>query len=238
MRGVFLASFCAVTVGSGGCATVPPITERDYVKVADILYSVECELKEAVDYLGVYYSFAKEQLVQVNYALRVVETGSGSGNANLVVPISNGTFTIGFTGGLTRQATRDTNLTVGYETWDLECRPPDQSGTVPTRLEGGVGLYNWLLNATEALSKAKETPEAMSYRVDFDILAQASVNPRIAILKTSGRAFGADITLAGTRENLHSVQISVAQIKAGDRAAAKQRLDQEVQQFLLRNINN
>jgi hypothetical protein len=174
-------------------------------------------------------------LVTLIYGLKVAESGDGSGDANIVVPITNGTFSVGFTAGLTTRATRDTSITVGYNTANLECREQDGGVTVPTRIEGGIGLYDWLLRSTQALAKAKETPTAMTYEIDFDITAGASVNPKFGIQKTSGHQYGGGIILAGTRARSHSVQVSVAEIKAGNVAEAQERLNREVLQFRLKD---
>ncbi len=235
MRCVLRGFVCAIVLVGQGCVTVPPISERDYVKVEDILYSVECELKEAVEDVSRHYPYAKNQLVTLIYGLKVAESGDGSGDANIVVPITNGTFSVGFTAGLSTRATRDTSITVSYNTANLECRAQDGGVTVPVRIEGGVGLYDWLLRTTQALAKAKETPTAMTYEVDFDITAGASVNPKFGIQQTSGHQYGGGIVLAGTRARSHSVQVSVAEIKAGNVAAAQKRLDQEVLQFRLKD---
>jgi hypothetical protein len=233
---IFLASIASLFATS--CATIPPIDEREYVKVADILYSVECELRDAIYVLSRDYPFVRNQLVSAAYQLKVAETGEGSGDSMIVVPISNGTFSIGFAAGLKRVATRDTNVTVEYMTSNLECRPEDGPGPIPNRIEGGIGLYSWLMDVSSALQRASETPVAMSYKVQFDLTANGSVTPKFGIQKTSGHQYGGSLKVSGVRERLHSVSISVAEIKQGNIAAARRRLDQEVQQFLLRDLRD
>ena len=75
----FLAAIAPLLATS--CTSVPAFEKEDYVHVADVLYSVECELKESVDYLAKYFPFAKKQLVQVIYQLRVAESGGGDGDS-------------------------------------------------------------------------------------------------------------------------------------------------------------
>jgi hypothetical protein len=219
-----------------GCTAVPAIEKQEYVHVADVLYSVECELKESIDYLAKYYPFAKRQLVQVIYELRVVESGGGDADALIVVPIHNGTFSVGFSANLSTQATRDTSLTVQYETGNLSC--PDYRGqpNKPVRIEGGVGLSNWLVHTAEALALAQETPVGMSYFTSFDVLVGASVAPRFGIQKTNGHQFGGGGRVAGSRERLHSITVSTTDIKDDTPEVAQQRLNQQVQQFFLQDL--
>lgn len=220
-----------------GCASVPEIDERQYVRVSDILYSVECELKEAIDGLARTYPFVKKQLVEVKYSLDVVETGAGAGDANLVVPISHGTFSVGFTAGLLQTTTRATSFTVSYKTDELECRPPGPG--VPMRIAGGVGLSDWLVSISASLQAANETPVAMSYRMDFDIVADASVTPRFGVALASGHAYGGGVRLAGRRQRTHSLLVAVAKVDADDKGAveAQKRIDREITQSILKEVS-
>jgi hypothetical protein len=234
-----LLPVAGVLTAIAGCASVPDIADREYVKVSDILYSVECELKEAIDSLARTYPFVRKQLVEVKYSLDVIETGSGAGDANLVVPISHGTFSVGFTAGLLQTTTRATSFSVSYKTDELECRPPGSAPDVPTRIAGGVGLSEWLLSISAALRAANETPVAMSYRMDFDIVADASVTPRFGVSLASGHSYGGGVRLAGRRQRSHSVLVAVAKVDADDKGAveAQKRIDREIDQSILKEIS-
>lgn len=236
MRSVGTVCSCLAALLAGSCTSVPAIEKEEYVHVADVLYSVECELKESIDYLARYYPFAKKQLVQVIYQLRVVESGSGDADALIVVPIHNGTFSVGFTANLATEATRDTSLTVQYETDNLIC--PDYAGQPgrPVRIEGGLGLSNWLVRTSQALAQAEETPVGMSYYTSFDVLVGASVSPRFGIQKVSGHQYGGGVQVAGRRQRLHSVTVSTTDIRDDTPEVAQQRLNQQVQQFFLQDL--
>ena len=229
----FLAAIAPLLATS--CTSVPAFEKEDYVHVADVLYSVECELKESVDYLAKYFPFAKKQLVQVTYQLRVAESGGGDGDALVVVPIHNGTFSVGFTANLSTGATRDTSLTVQYDTSDLVC--PDHGGKkdAPVRIEGGLGLANWLVRTSQALAQADETPIGMSYQVGFDVIVGGSVTPRFGIAKPSGHQYGGGLQVSGRREQFHSVTVSTT-IQEGTAQATQERLNNQVQQFLLQDF--
>jgi hypothetical protein len=233
IRPQFLAAIAPLFATS--CTSVPAFEKEDYVHVADVLYSVECELKESVDYLAKYFPFAKKQLVQVIYQLRVAESGGGDGDALIVVPIHNGTFSVGFTANLSTGATRDTSLTVQYETSKLIC--PDYGGEKekPVRLEGGLGLSNWLVRTSQALAQADETPIGMSYQVGFDVVVGGSVTPRFGIAKPSGHQYGGGLQVSGRRERFHSVTVSTT-ILEGTAQATQDRLNNQVQQFLLQDF--
>jgi hypothetical protein len=170
------------------------------------------------------------------YQLRVVESGSGDGDALIVVPIHNGTFSVGFTANLSTQATRDTSLTVQYETANLIC--PDYRGqeAKPVRIEGGLGLSNWLVRTAQALAQAQETPVGMSYAVNFDVIVGASVTPRFGIQRLSGHQYGGGLQISGQRERLHNLTVSTTDIRDDTTEVAQQRLNQQVQQFLLQDF--
>ena len=236
MRRPGIICTCLAALLSSGCTSVPAIEKQEYVHVADVLYSVECELKESIDYLARYYPFAKNQLVQVIYQLRVVESGGGNADAMIVVPIHNGTFSVGFAANLATEATRDTSLTVQYETNNLAC--PDHGGepNKPVRIEGGTGLANWLVRTSQALAQAEETPVGMSYYTSFDVIVGASVAPRFGIQRVSGHQYGGGVQVAGRHQRLHSVTVSTTNIKDDTPEVAQQRLNQQVQQFFLQDL--
>ncbi len=219
-----------------GCTAVPAIEKEEYVHVADVLYSVECELKESIDYLAKTYPFAKKQLVQVIYELRVAEQGGADSDALIVVPIQNGTFSVGFTANISTGATRDTSLTVQYETANLKC--PDYRGqqNKPVRIEGGLGLSAWLVRTAQALAEADKTPVGMSYAVSFDVVVGASVSPRFGIQRISGHQYGGGAHVAGQRDKLHSLTVSTTDIHNDTPEVAQQRLNNQVQQFLLQDF--
>lgn len=233
------AAFVGLALGAlGGCASIPDIPEEEYVKVADVLYTTECELKEAIDALSREVKVGK-QLIQVIYRLNVVETGKGSAGAGVVVPISNGTFSLGLAVGSTHTNSRKTSFTVEYLSPELRCVVPE-GVEPPQRLEGDLGLGSWLLRTASTLSSVDETPTAMTYEVGFNIVRNAELKPAIGLAFADGHKFGADLALTGSRETEHVITVTAAKIdsvSASGTAEAKRNLNAAVQQFLLRDSN-
>lgn len=233
---VFVAFTGLTLITLAGCASIPDIPEEEYVKVADILYTTECELKESIDTLSKEVKIGK-QLIQVTYRLNVVETGKGTAGAGVVVPISNGTFSLGLAMGSTHTNSRKTSFTVEYLSPELRCQAP-AGVDPPQRLEGDLGLGTWLLRTASTLSSVDETPTAMTYEVGFDILRNAELKPAIGLAFADGHKFGADLALAGSRESEHIITVAAAKIdnvSAAGTAEAKRNLNAAVQQFLLHN---
>lgn len=235
----------AAVVGTlGGCASVPDIPDEDYVRVADILFTTECELKEAIDTLKSQFVL-NEQTIEATYNLEISDTGKGIGSAGVVVPITNGTFSLGVAAGLSQKVTRSTSFTVAYESKDLQCEQRDEPHA-PKRLEGNLGLSDWLLKTAVALRRAEESPVTMTYEVGFDVVRNTELKPAIGLAYPSGDKVGADLTIAGTRQSKNSILVAAAKIgpvldkkgiKKGTKitpAQAKRNLDVAVQQFLLR----
>ncbi len=233
------AAFIGVALGTlAGCASIPEIPEEEYVKVADILYTTECELKEALDTLSREVKVGK-QLIQVTYRLNVVETGKGGAGAGIVVPISNGTFSLGLAMGSTHVNSRKTSFTVEYLSPELHCAVAE-GVEPPQRLDGDLGLGTWLLRTASTLSSVDETPTAMNYEIGFDIVRNAELKPAIGLAFADGHKFGADLTFAGARDTEHIITVTAAKIdsvSASGTAEAKRNLNAAVQQFLLRDSN-
>ncbi|MEZ5924976.1 MAG: hypothetical protein R3D57_11405 [Hyphomicrobiaceae bacterium] len=214
----------------GGCASVPPIDEQDYIRVSNILYSTECELKEAIDGLKETYTLNR-QLIDVTYSLNVLESGTGDGTGNLVVPIANGTFSIGLTASVKQTNTRNTEFKIRYSSDKLSC-PESTDPSAPQRIDGSLGLAEWLGNAALALEKVRRWPLNMTYNMDFTIERNGSMKPAFGLKFPSGHEYGGSLSLAGSRKVAHGIEVIATDIKPGDLngVEAGRRLDLVAQQ--------
>lgn len=211
---------CGAAVLCASCNTVPDISQRDYVSVSDLLINLECEFKSAIERIAIHYpeARAKEQEAVATLTLKVTETGVGDGDASIVIPISNGTFTLGFDAGITRKNVRDTELKVAYHTGELECPENFYSPDYPTRFANGLGLEEWLDNMAEQLTVANDDPTSMTYSVEFNITTKGGVKPQWGIQLGSGHKYSAAIDINGKREKVHKLRLTVATIKLGEEA--------------------
>ena len=89
------------------CAGVPTVYISEYVKLKDLLYTLECELEEAIVDLSLKHTqlapVIKNQSALATLKLTVVETGVANGDGSLVIPME--TKTIGGTFGFTNKKT-------------------------------------------------------------------------------------------------------------------------------------
>lgn len=233
MRYLYLFSAAIIS----GCVTIPEFTEADYLTVEDVLAKTECELQKAVNAIKDEYPGALKTVITANHQLKVTETGKGSGNLSVVIPISSGTFTFGFSGGRTTKAMRDANVKVSYVANDLHCRVITDTNGQERVFEGDLGLVEWFGRSVQILERNREYPATLSYQVGFDITMTGSVDPKFGIKAGSRHEYGGGISLSGERNTVHSVLISATEVARGETPRrAQRRLDQANQQFLLQNL--
>jgi hypothetical protein len=152
--------------------------------------------------------------------LKVVESGEQSGGANLVVPITNGTFSVGFNLGLTEKTTRSATVEASFDLAKIDC--PDLSGTKtpPVYIEGTLGLREWIERVSAALENSQTLPSSLSYTIAFSLKTNGSLTPSFNIVPASPRRFGGNLSLEGERDGQHQLTIIAAE-KKPERQASK-----------------
>lgn len=226
-----------------GCASVPNVEPVEYVRISDLIQTIECELDDAVSYIAErfpQYRYVRNQDAVATLKLKVLEVGGGSGDASFVIPISHGTFTIGLNGGLTSQNTRTMEFKVNFNTGRLDCQLGHPGEESKRFLEGDLGLREWLLQITEVLTKVRETPTYLSYSTNFEIKSDGGVNPKFSIVRMSGVNVGGGAKLSGSRTVTHTISITTKDFtteppKLALRPRARRDLEREADSFLIRD---
>jgi hypothetical protein len=206
------------------CMTVPQLPEEHEISIEAVANRVKCELRDA----------AKEQtwLVTENWVgaidltVEIIHKGVGAGSLAFVVPVSHGTFSLGFTGGPTESAKR--TVTVNFpvkirELNGLPCRPAD--GVTDRRLQGDLGLIEWVQRVAGTVKRPAPPPAAaaragrprsrpsedrgIGYTLEFDLLLEASVTPSFRIIPAPGQDRTGSLRLAGSRDSSHKLDISL-----------------------------
>lgn len=237
MRAAIFGLVVSSSLTAGGCATLPEIHKKDYVQIKDVLLAVDCELYDATRAIARDYPGATNQVVLAAYTLQVADTLTGDGSTSVVIPISNGTFTLGFSANAKRKATRKTEVKVLYETNDLECNVDAFAREAAEKIEGSLGLKDWLLEIADVLKKSRKQPKALSYEVSFVVTKGGKLEPRFGIVRQSGHQIGGVFGLSGSRETTHKIVLSVAEFEAGPVPAdVVRRLERNLDSFLLSGL--
>ena len=220
-----------------GCSTYPKLPGEDFVKIADVLNTVECDLRDAVKQYENDYPWLKDWAAAVVLELKVEEKGEGNGDASIVVPITNGTVTVGLVAGLTQKATHKATIDTALNFDFLSC--PSEEGRVVLRIDGGFGIPEWLSRAASALEIVKEDPTKMSYTRQFSITVNGSVNPKFGIQKVDGHQYGGGLKIGGTRLSEHTLTVT-AKKRAADDLAKRNRLgsSRKVRPSTLRDLED
>ncbi|MVA97955.1 hypothetical protein GN330_11935 [Nitratireductor sp. CAU 1489] len=225
-RGVLLQGFFAIAVT--GCASLPDFTDDDYVKVESLFYTVEQELCEALVLVKAEPRLAARlreagitvgrQYAKATAGLKLVKIVDGGGNANFVIPITNGTAGLGVGANRRHVNTVDTTVSVYYPFTELACS--GEIANPPARIAGGLGLKEWILQTTVALINVRETPAAYSYDVAFQLTQDGRARPAIAVATPGLSLLGADISFGAARQVTHTLSVTIRDV-ALDEAAGK-----------------
>jgi hypothetical protein len=219
-RSIFIF-FVLLTSPLTGCSSLPDLPNDDHVNIADVLYSIRCQLADSVQIYQEKYPWINDWAASTKIQLNVVETGEKSGGANLVVPITNGTFTIGLSAGLTQKATRTATVEASFDLEDINC--PDLSGdeNPPKYIQGSLGLREWIQRVTAALESSQTLPSSLGYSTNFTLKTNGSLTPSFNVIPGMDRRLGANLKIAGTREDEHSLTITALEKKDKAKKPAK-----------------
>jgi hypothetical protein len=235
-----------------GCTTLPDFTERDFIKMETLFYSVEQELCESLALIksepGVSAKLREAgvaiegQYAKVTAGLDLMKIVDAAGNASFVIPVNNGNAGLGL--GATSRSVNSVRTTVSvyYPFAELECS--GQLTDPPERIAGGLGLKEWILNTTVALINVRETPASYSYDVSFDVTRDARARPTISLATSGFTLIGGDLSLGGARKLTHWLSVTVRDValtqapagSGGTPAGVRDALDREEGLAILRRI--
>lgn len=212
IRSSIFASLILVPLQLTGCSSLPDLPDNDQVNIADVLYSIRCQLAESVQMYRPYYPWINNWAASTKLQLKVVETGEKSGGANLVIPITNGTFTIGFNAGLTQKASRTATVEATFDLKDIDCPDLSKNENPPRYVQGSLGLGEWIQRVTVALESSQILPSSLGYSTNFTLKANGNLMPSFSVIP-GDRRFGANLKLSGEREDAHSLTITTVEKK-------------------------
>jgi hypothetical protein len=234
LRSVALAFTAAVGVLLASCATVPRLSDESQISIEAVADRVRCELRAAAQE----HEWLKGWVGAVTLTLEVQDKGGGAGSLGFVVPIHNGTFTMGFTGGPTETAKR--TVTVEFPTKIAELKAnkklfcPHMVDPATRRLDGELGIVEWVRRVastvrppTMATGKAwaqgftasrakggggrrRDTDRSIGYTLEFGLLIDASITPGFKVVPAKGHERSGALKIFGSRDNSHKLDIALS----------------------------
>lgn len=251
-RGIVTLLVAGMAMALSSCAGAPKFSEPDYVRMESLFYAVERELCRAIAEIAADTRLTTAlgeagidplgQYAKATVSLRVVQVTGADGSVDFVIPITNGAFSAGFQGGISGQKLVDTSVSVYYPFAELECG--NGLKNPPPEIEGGLGLWQWVLNTTVALINVRETPASYSYQASFSIFRRAGGRPSFAVATGPFTVLGGSLGLDASRELTHTLYVTVRDVSLGTGAggaaavppAIRDELDREESLTILRRI--
>ncbi len=204
-------------VAISGCATVPQLPDNERLPLDAVVQNVRCEITYALSATSQHYDWLRNSAIGFQLTLRVEERGEGSADTAFVFPISNGTFTIGFTAALAERAIAKSELymAAAYKDFSLATCPGPDARPSDSKLTGDLGLREWLQRSASAIESSTigtvikgERDTYIAHQVEFVVTASGSVSPRFNIVR-NGRARTGLFRAAASREETNTLRIVV-----------------------------
>src|SRR5262245_57305453 len=118
MRRHALSAVCVAAIAAAGCMTVPDLPPEAQISIEAVANRVKCELRQAGE--AEPWLFTDKWIGSVDLTLEVFDKGQAAGTLAFVVPVSHGTFTLGFTGGPTESVRRTVGVSFPFKMADLK----------------------------------------------------------------------------------------------------------------------
>jgi hypothetical protein len=200
-----------------GCATVPELPDNERLPLDAVVQNVRCEITHALSATSQHYAWLRNSAVGFQLTLRAEERSEGSADTAFVFPISNGSFTIGFTAGLAERAIAKSELymAAAYKDFSLASCPPPNTHPTDSKLTGDLGLGEWLQRSAAAIESSTigtvikgERDTYIAHQVEFVVTVSGSVSPRFNIVR-NGRSRTGLFRAAASREETNTLRLVV-----------------------------
>lgn len=202
------------------CSTLPKHSDSDAVSVEDIVYNVRCELRDAVKAAPFLTSDTYGWTAGADLSLQVVASADGSVNAETSTPLKPGSFVPSL--GFKHAGTADRTVSVGFKE-NLKALKPivctqGNRGT-KTRLQGELGIRQWVASLQAATDATQITPEKAGYILEFTIETSGNLGPSFKVLPLGTSSLDIGATLTGSRKNVNRLVIAFTKNPAPEKPA-------------------
>ncbi len=195
------------------------------VSVAEVVNNVRCELLSAVRNNEHQYPWIRDWTAKFTLFLEIDRTAGADGDSSFVVPIKHGTFTLGLTAKLNKQAKNsiDIDFVVPYlgDQQTYQCKEYASDDENRPLLAGEIGLKKWLDEVIPDMHESgihenvgKIGSDGVVYKIDFVITTGGSIKPSWALSYPSGRMFNASIKGSGEKKNTHQLTVAMTPLSA------------------------
>lgn len=210
----------------GACSTVvPTLPDATQLAVGDVVKSVQCEMKEAVDQATARKNRPWLTGWEAAYALTLNITETGSVKAVGGTPVATADVLVGLNAGANAMHTRRRIAKLNFVTKLSEIRgyhceayrDVRDHPFVPGRSLGRTGLSEWLVRALDAVDPAgrddettpsARTPASVGHTFEFVVQVDVNAGAGFTLLPTGGATFGPSGT-AGRIDD-HSLEVTFA----------------------------
>lgn len=176
MKNAFLTLPCAAVFTLAGCAAAPDwikpeVEEQKIVRIHELVFSMECELGEAVAAAPARYTaFANQGNATATLTLTVVEAPTISGGITLGIPVGVASIAIASNGKTGFTAKRTMDFKVGLKPQSpAECSAKSAKPGGPQRIESGLGMKEWAIALIDLIDKQGISPTEAGYTTSFQV---------------------------------------------------------------------
>lgn len=210
MRKLGTSIFLGLSLAS--CTSVPDQQDLTRVDVRDIVRNIRCETKQAV------LAYPKTHWINgiaiaYGFSFQSVENNSATATAEIVVPISGGTFTLGGL-KLGTNKTRDVTNTVDLaeplgNLRDLDCTDARYTRTLRFPILGHLGTAKAIDEFVDFVDLPGVDGGKFVRTLKFKLKYFGGATPSVSIVPVPGHKRDASLDVAADREDEHQLILTV-----------------------------
>ncbi|MGV1905055.1 hypothetical protein [Agrobacterium cavarae] len=191
------------------CSTLPKQPDSESVSVVDVIFNIRCELRDAVKAAPFLTKDTYGWTAGADLSLQIVASADGSIDAATSTPLKPGTLVPSV--GFKHSGKADSTLSFGFKE-DLKALKPvpcAQGARVSkTRLQGQLGIRQWVASLQAAANATGITPEKAGYILEFTVETSGSLGPSFKVLPLGTSSLDIGAKLGGSRTNVNRLVIA------------------------------
>lgn len=195
-----------------GCARVPQSTIYD-VTPTDVLRNVKCELRSAYQANA---DLAGDWLSALQISLKVFQTGDAGGNANLVIPLNPGAFSVGLSSRISGFSAKTERIyfneslpRLNDPVYETICDDALYFKGKQIMLIGEIGFAPLFQRIRQSVTATNTQITQLDYNLSFEVSLTGSGAATISALPVGGDGiFGASLSAGGEKAASHAMQVT------------------------------
>ena len=208
-------SLFILTLGLGGCATIPPLPTESEVHILNIQRALQCEIAQAFEKSGGQSGLFRNRAYTAKLELQVTDTDNKAAAFSLQGPLTavmGEKVNFSMSGGLDQEAFREGEVNFSGQFATAACDRPTTDDKKTWLVGGETGLEEWLTRVDLSSRPNAGTLGSISYVIRFTYKPSGKIEPKFTLIPLPLDSVVPSATLTAARKRLYRLTLTMKEI--------------------------